>query len=641
MTMNENDKRTLPHDTPATGSNKQKNDQETVAGEQDDGARQQDAADSTPIRPAKRARLHDDQASTPVEIASESVKETVGAGDEAARGAGEQQARAEGSNDKHQPPNRREGGKGGKRNNGRDKKGTYDKRAARQQQQAEKGTTKPDQKSSDQEGGNKERLPKKKVAVLVGYNGAGYKGSQINPGMPTLEGTIFEAMIKAGVISDDNADDHAKVGLSRAARTDAGVHAAFNVLSLKMILAPPSKPAEVSLEDHINSFLPPTIRVWTVIRVQGAFNPRTMCDQRQYEYTMPTHVLLGPKPGTNMAEWLVKSRAAASKAPSSAMSGSNASATEPGSSSASTSLPPATVAADKVTSEFWSHQPKEGVFADDLAEKRKWRITPELLQAAREFVRAYEGSHNFYNFTVGKDFRDRSAQRLMRKLEISDPFVVNGTEYISVGFLGQSFMLHQIRKMVGLMILAVRSGTPPSLIAETFGPSRIHIPKAPALGLVLIGPQYMEYNRRIDESNKKLAQQKSNGKVSAKEAEDGTRDKIVVEGALLDKINQFKMETLYGPMREREDAENIFSKWLNYLDVLGVSDFEYLNPKGVIPSTAVYQKGQDPEKTRAAAAAAANQTKSNDATTEGPGGSAAVGAEEDEDEEMQGGAEDG
>ncbi|KAK4049000.1 tRNA pseudouridine synthase 1 [Microbotryomycetes sp. JL201] len=596
MTTNDgsNDAERALEGTPASASSarlKREAGVDNDAVQQDDGTTT--AADSTPIRPAKRVRMHHDD---DVQLDAPTDGET---GTRAARGGGV--GEDEGQEDKHAQAlqhNGKQAASGGKKNkagssggrgSGRDKKGTYDKRGARQQQQQQQGTN-TNKAAGDSTPSSKERLPKKKVAVLVGYNGTGYKGSQINPGMPTLEGTIFEAMVKAGV-----------VGLSRAARTDAGVHAAFNVLSLKMILAPPSKPADVSLEDHINTFLPPTIRVWTIIRVQGAFNPRTMCDQRQYEYTMPTHVLLGPKPGTIMADWLSKSRAAASKSPTAVPT---ASASDSGPTGSSSSLPSATIAAEQATKEFWSRQPEGTTFAQDLVEKRKWRITPELLQAARAFVAAYEGSHNFYNFTI------------------SDPFVVNGTEYVSVGFLGQSFMLHQIRKMIGLVILAVRSGTPPSLIAETFGPSRIHIPKAPALGLVLIGPQYMEYNRRIQESNKKYTQLKTNGKVSAKEAEDGTRDEIIVQGDLLNKINEFKMETLYGPMRDREDKENV-----------------YLNPKGVIPASAIYQRGQDPEKTRAAAASSASTRDSS--TVAQAHNVEGTGSPEDDDEDLQVGADDG
>ena len=45
----------------------------------------------------------------------------------------------------------------------------------------------------------------------------------------TIEGEMFKALVKAGAVSDANAVDHRKVDVQRAARTDAGVHAAGNV----------------------------------------------------------------------------------------------------------------------------------------------------------------------------------------------------------------------------------------------------------------------------------------------------------------------------------------------------------------------------------------------------------------------------
>ena len=44
----------------------------------------------------------------------------------------------------------------------------------------------------------------------------------------TIEGEFFQALVKAGAVSADNSDDHRKVDVQRAARTDAGVHAAGN-----------------------------------------------------------------------------------------------------------------------------------------------------------------------------------------------------------------------------------------------------------------------------------------------------------------------------------------------------------------------------------------------------------------------------
>lgn len=39
---------------------------------------------------------------------------------------------------------------------------------------------------------------------------------------------MFKALVKAGAVSEDNSVDHRKVDVQRAARTDAGVHAAGN-----------------------------------------------------------------------------------------------------------------------------------------------------------------------------------------------------------------------------------------------------------------------------------------------------------------------------------------------------------------------------------------------------------------------------
>lgn len=78
----------------------------------------------------------------------------------------------------------------------------------------------------------------------------------------------------------------------------------------------------------------------------------------------------------------------------------------------------AAAAAAVRSDEFWAALSAGSTFEEDLKAKKAWRISSELLESAREFVTAYEGSHNYYNFTVGKDFRDRSNQRCLRKLEV-------------------------------------------------------------------------------------------------------------------------------------------------------------------------------------------------------------------------------
>lgn len=56
-----------------------------------------------------------------------------------------------------------------------------------------------------------DRKPKRKVACLIGYCGTGYHGMQLNPPNKTIEGELFDAFVKVGAVSKDNADDPKKV----------------------------------------------------------------------------------------------------------------------------------------------------------------------------------------------------------------------------------------------------------------------------------------------------------------------------------------------------------------------------------------------------------------------------------------------
>ncbi|CAI8055238.1 tRNA pseudouridine synthase A [Geodia barretti] len=46
-------------------------------------------------------------------------------------------------------------------------------------------------------------------------------------------------------------------------------------------------------------------------------------------------------------------------------------------------------------------------------------------------------------------------------------------------------MIHQIRKMVGLVIAIVRGFAPETTLIEAFQKGKVDIPRAPALGLLL------------------------------------------------------------------------------------------------------------------------------------------------------------
>jgi tRNA pseudouridine38-40 synthase len=282
-------------------------------------------------------------------------------------------------------------------------------------------------------------VQKRRVCVYFGYCGIGYSGLQINPGVKTIEGDIFDSFCSLGAVSQDNAVNPTKVGLQRAARTDRGVHAAGNLMSLKLILEPPGVANQDELILKINEKLPEYIRIWGITRVQNSFDARQSCDSRMYEYLLPTYVFLPPKPGTAMYDMLKKMKESGSGSSDDAAADTDSS--KPLQSNSGEEVPSWDSILDHP---FWKTQGTRKTFTEDLIEKKKWRMPADMLSRIRKIFEQFSGSHNFHNFTVQKEFRDRSAHRFMKKLTVSEPMLINDTEWISIKLHGQSFMLHQI-----------------------------------------------------------------------------------------------------------------------------------------------------------------------------------------------------
>ena len=125
-----------------------------------------------------------------------------------------------------------------------------------------------------------------------------------------------------------------------------------------------------------------------------------------------------------------------------------------------------------------------------------FRLSSETLKEFNDVLKLYVGTHNFHNFTSAKAPTDASAMRYIISMESSDPFLKDGLELVVVRVKGQAFMLHQIRKMIGLAIAVVRGVTTKETIDLAFQPIRIDIPRAPGLGLLLEEAHYDQYNKR-------------------------------------------------------------------------------------------------------------------------------------------------
>ncbi|XP_012268603.2 pseudouridylate synthase 1 homolog isoform X3 [Athalia rosae] len=343
-----------------------------------------------------------------------------------------------------------------------------------------------------------DRVKKRKVAILLGYLGKNYFGMQRNPGMKTIEEDLIQALLKAKLINDEAFEIIQTIQFQRAARTDKGVSAARQVVSLKL--------PEHGNKDDINSFLPDEIRVFGIKRVTKGFNSKTKCDARTYEYIVPTFAFAPDSLCPNLSK-----------------------------------------------ENFDIDEKVEALSTIDGQPFFEYRVSPEIINRVNSVLKLYEGTHNFHNFTSKIKPLDPSASRYIMSFSCSEPFVSRDMEFVTLKVKGQSFILHQIRKMVALAIAVVRNLAPEETVTAAFQQERMDVPVAPSLGLVLNQVHYDKYDKRY--------------------GTDGIHE-VLEWRELDDEVVKFKEEYILKYIFETERNENSMLKWLATLPLHSYSTRE-------------------------------------------------------------------
>ncbi|KAK2819007.1 hypothetical protein Q5P01_024568 [Channa striata] len=325
---------------------------------------------------------------------------------------------------------------------------------------------------------DEKKFPKKKVVLLMAYSGKGYYGMQRNTGTSqfrTIEDDLVTALIKSGCIPENHGDDMKKMSFQRCARTDKGVSAAGQVVSLKLRLIE-------DIMEKINEHLPSQIRVLGLKRVTQGFNSKNNCDGRTYSYMLPT-VAFSPKDY-------------------------------------------------------------------DIGNIAAFRLEPKTLQRVNRLFALYKGTHNFHNFTSQKAPSDPSARRYITEMSCGEPFIHNNTEFATITVRGQSFMLHQIRKMIGLVIAVIKGYAAEEVMERSWGQAKVDVPKAPGLGLVLERVHFDRYNKRF--------------------GGDGLHERLEWDREE-EAIKAFKEAHIYPTIVETECQEGSMVSWMS---TLPIHDFE-------------------------------------------------------------------
>jgi tRNA pseudouridine38-40 synthase len=79
-----------------------------------------------------------------------------------------------------------------------------------------------------------EKVKRRKAMILLSYSGVNYSGMQRNPGCATIEEELLKAMLKNKWINQLGYDAPQQLLFQRAARTDKGVSAMRQIVSVKI-----------------------------------------------------------------------------------------------------------------------------------------------------------------------------------------------------------------------------------------------------------------------------------------------------------------------------------------------------------------------------------------------------------------------
>jgi tRNA pseudouridine38-40 synthase len=111
----------------------------------------------------------------------------------------------------------------------------------------------------------------RRIRITLAYDGGGFHGWQVQPGLPTIQGTL--ETIVSGI-------EGQPVHVAGSGRTDAGVHALAQVAAFSL-----NNPIPLSnLGRAVNRLLPPAIRVHAVEEAAPDFHPRFDAKAKTYEY---------------------------------------------------------------------------------------------------------------------------------------------------------------------------------------------------------------------------------------------------------------------------------------------------------------------------------------------------------------------
>jgi tRNA pseudouridine38-40 synthase len=119
------------------------------------------------------------------------------------------------------------------------------------------------------------------IKLTIAYEGSDFHGWQTQPGVPTIQGALNDAVCK---ITQE------KITVHGASRTDTGVHALGQVAHFKT----QSALSAVEFQRALNALLPPAIRIVAAEEAGPEFHARWLAQGKTYRYRIYRGRVLPP-----------------------------------------------------------------------------------------------------------------------------------------------------------------------------------------------------------------------------------------------------------------------------------------------------------------------------------------------------------
>ncbi|KAJ3163206.1 tRNA pseudouridine synthase 1 [Geranomyces michiganensis] len=198
---------------------------------------------------------------------------------------------------------------------------------------------------------------------------------------------------------------------------------------------------------------------------------------------------------------------------------------------------------------------------EELSLIRQYRVTADQIKAMNHIISIFNGTHNWHNYIPGAKYEDSRCYMRIINIECSAPQIHFGMEWVRVKVQAKAFARYQVRKMMAMAIMVIRTNTPRSVVANSFGYTNIDIPEAPGFGLILDEPFYDTFNsdceRRGDPKGIHFDQHQG-------------------------PITEFRHHRIHDAIYRAELETMAFVKWTRNLDAYSFLYTYFLNERGVV-----------------------------------------------------------